>query len=158
MKNLNKTGFTLIEILVVIAIISILSMVIFASFEESRKKARDTARSADIQQLAAALKIYGATYGKYPSEADGNCTGSDSFGAGGCLQVLVTSGLYNALPTDPVNEDDSVYQYSNSCASPSGNNANRYKVWTLGERNQSATTAGWSDDNTIGYTTCIDPE
>lgn len=51
-------GFTLIEILVVVAIISLLSMVVFASFNEARKRARDSVRIADLEQAKAAMFIY----------------------------------------------------------------------------------------------------
>ncbi len=158
-KPINKLkGFTLVEILVVIAIIGVLSLIVFASFDDSRKKARDTARISDMQQLGAALHLYGSTYGSYPSASDGECTGTNSFGPSGCLQVLVSSGIYQALPQDPVNADSHIYQYDNSCANPSGSGDNRYRAWTIGEREQGATASGWTDSNTIGITSCLDPE
>lgn len=160
MKKLNNKlkGFTLVELLVVISIIGILSLIIFASFDESRKKARDTARTSDIQQLGAAIHLYGATYGHYPSSSDGACTGSGSFGPSGCLQVLVTSGIYQSIPQDPTNTGSQIYKYDNTCATPSGGGNTYYRVWTIGEREQNATTYGWSDSKTIGVTSCTDPE
>lgn len=146
------------ELLVAITIIAILSAIIFASFIESRKKARDTARISDMQQLGAAVHIYGATYGKYPSSSDGECAGTGSFGPSGCLQVLVSSGVYHSLPQDPMNTDSHVYQYDNTCANPSGSGDNRYRAWTTGEREQDATVYGWTDSMTIGVTSCADPE
>lgn len=90
-------GFTLIEIIVVVAVIGILSLVVFASFEDSRKKGRDTARHADIQQLGAAVQVYGATYNRYPA----------------ALEDLVTADLFATLPTDPLGTDEYVYAYEN---------------------------------------------
>lgn len=160
MKKLRNElkGFTLIEILVVISIIGMLSLIIFASFDESRKKARDTTRISDIQQLGAALHLYGATYGHYPSSSDGACTGASSFGPSGCLQVLVTSGIYDALPKDLTNTGSQIYQYDNTCVTPSGSSNNRYRAWTIGEREQNATASGWTDSKTIGVTSCTDPQ
>ncbi len=151
-------GFTLIELLVVLVIIGIFALIAFASFEEARKKSRDTARSADMEQLSAALRVYAATYGRYPSSSDGSCTGTASFGGAGCLQVLVTAGLYSALPQDPKNTATQVYQYDNTCNSPSGSSDQRYRAWTIGERDQGATTLGWTDSKTIGATSCTDPQ
>ncbi len=145
MKSNLKTnqGFTLIEIIVVIAIIGILSLIVFTSFEDSRKKARDTARHADIQQLGAALQAYGVTYGNYPSN----------------LNDLVTVGLLLSVPTDPVNAGVNVYTYENSCATPSvTNDTQYYRLWTIAEREQDATAAGWTDSKTIGVTSCADPQ
>jgi len=138
-----EQGFTLIEIIVVIAIIGILSMIVFASFEDSRKKARDTARHADIQQLGAALQTYGATYGEYPSD----------------LEDLVSVGLLLSVPTDPVNEGDNVYTYENACTTPSvSGDTQHYRLWTIGEREHDATADGWTDSKTIGVTSCTDPQ
>ena len=138
-----ERGFTLIEILVVIAIIGLLSLIVFASFDDSKKKARDSARHADIQQLAAALQTYGVTYGEYPSD----------------LADLVSVGLLFSIPTDPLNDGDNVYTYENSCASPSvTGDTQYYRLWTIGEREQEATVAGWTDSKTIGATSCADPQ
>lgn len=137
----TKQGFTLIEIIVVIAVIGILSLVIMASMDEARKKSRDTARISDIQQISAALQVYGATFGRYPET----------------LSELVDEGMYAEVPEDPINEDEHVYRYDNDCASPSvNNNTLYYRVWTIGEREQSA--EGWSDSKTIGATNCTDPQ
>jgi len=46
-----KKGFTLIELLVVISIISLLSTVVMSALNDSRIKARDTQRVAQIREL-----------------------------------------------------------------------------------------------------------
>lgn len=158
LNNKWGRGFSLIEILVAISIIAILSMVVMASLEDSRKKSRDTARSADMQQLAAALQIYGSTYGRYPSSSDGACAGADSFGPSGCLQVLVTANLFTTLPQDPTNSESFIYQYDNSCVTPSGSNPRQYRAWAIGERVHQGISQGWNTDETIGVTTCQDPQ
>lgn len=145
MKHMNtpNKGFTLVEIIVVIAVIGVLSLVAFASFEEARKKSRDTARAADIEGMKAALHVYAATYGRYPS----------------ALSDLVTAGLYTTLPTDPLNSGSQVYTYQNTCATPAvTNDTQYYRLYTIGERDQDAQAAGWTDDNTIGATSCTDPQ
>jgi len=64
-KN-TKRGFTLIEILVVIAIIGILSSVVLASLATSRAKARDARRIADLEEVKKALELYYDSNGAYP--------------------------------------------------------------------------------------------
>lgn len=51
-------GFTLIELLVTIAIIGILASVVFASLNESRKKARDSRRLSEIKDIGLAAERY----------------------------------------------------------------------------------------------------
>ena len=59
-------GFTLIEVLVVIAIISLLSSVVFVSLSQARVKARDSKRVQDLVQLRNALELYYSKNGRYP--------------------------------------------------------------------------------------------
>lgn len=69
MKNMNKTkkinGFTLFELLVTISIIAVLTAVAVVSFGGMTKKARDSRRIADLQNIRVALeaiKQVGTTY------------------------------------------------------------------------------------------------
>lgn len=63
----NKSGFTLIEILIVIAIIGILSVAFIPSILGAPAKARDTQRIEDVQKIADFLLLEyisdGTTYG-----------------------------------------------------------------------------------------------
>jgi general secretion pathway protein G len=88
-----KKGFTLIELLAVIAIIGILATVITASLLSARAKGRDAKRVADLNNIAAALKIYYADNLKYPTN----------------LTSLVPNYLPK-LPTDPSNSAN--YDYA----------------------------------------------
>jgi prepilin-type N-terminal cleavage/methylation domain-containing protein len=56
-KN-NKKGFTLIELMVVIAIIGFMSSVILASLTATRVKARDTQRISELRNIEKALHLY----------------------------------------------------------------------------------------------------
>ncbi len=62
-----KKGFTLVELLAVIAIIGILASVVLASLSTARRKARDARRVADIKQLQLAVELYADSSGIYPS-------------------------------------------------------------------------------------------
>lgn len=58
MLQLNKKGFTLIELLVVIAIIGVLGSIVFAPFNEARKKGRDGKRIAELKGLQSSLLLF----------------------------------------------------------------------------------------------------
>jgi prepilin-type N-terminal cleavage/methylation domain-containing protein/prepilin-type processing-associated H-X9-DG protein len=58
MPRRRLRGFTLIELLVVIAIIAILAAILFPVFAKAREKARQTACSSNLHQLAMAWTQY----------------------------------------------------------------------------------------------------
>lgn len=58
MLQLNKKGFTLIELLVVIAIIGVLGSIVFAPFNEARKKGRDGKRIAELKGVQSSLLLF----------------------------------------------------------------------------------------------------
>lgn len=72
----NKSGFTLIEILVVIAIIGMLSSFGVAATRNARRKANDTKRIASIKQVEKALELFYADHQRYPNNIDEGVSGS----------------------------------------------------------------------------------
>ncbi len=65
-----KRAFTLIEILVVIAIIAILAAIIFPAFATARGKARSAACQSNLKQLGAAMAMYIGDHERYPYAVD----------------------------------------------------------------------------------------
>jgi prepilin-type N-terminal cleavage/methylation domain-containing protein len=61
-----KKGFTIIEIMTVIAIIAILSVIVYANVNEGRKKARDAIRIHDAQTLAKSIDSYYVEHNALP--------------------------------------------------------------------------------------------
>lgn len=64
MKNIK--GFTLVELLVVIALIGILTMITASTFVTAQIKGRDIKRKADLNSLSKALQMYYNDFGKFP--------------------------------------------------------------------------------------------
>lgn len=66
LKNKTSAGLTLMEILVVIAILSVLSTMAIVALNNARSKARDDIRMADLQNIRIALNLFHAESGQYP--------------------------------------------------------------------------------------------
>jgi prepilin-type N-terminal cleavage/methylation domain-containing protein len=67
MRKLNRGGFTLIEMLVVVAIIGLLSSIVVIGLGGARSKARDAKRLADVQQIINFAEVNYTPSGGYPS-------------------------------------------------------------------------------------------
>ena len=63
----TRKGFTLIELLVVIGIIAILATLSIIAFSTARRKARDSTRLNQVEQMQKALELYYQDNGEYPS-------------------------------------------------------------------------------------------
>lgn len=66
-----KLGFTLVELLVVMAILGILTVVTLGNFQTSQIKARDAQRKHDLREITNALEAYFNDHGGYPEASGG---------------------------------------------------------------------------------------
>ena len=74
----SQSGFTIIELLIVIAIIAILAGVVLVNFQGAQAKARDSQRLTDLRSLQAKLEEYYHDNSGYPSTfTAGSFTGID---------------------------------------------------------------------------------
>ena len=118
-----QSGFTLIEIMVVVVILAVLGALVVPKILENVDKARVTRAQSDIRAIQTALDLYRLDNFKYPTTEQG-------------LQALVTQptdpsitnyrsgGYLSALPKDPWNNP---YQY----VSP-GANGRDYDIISYG--------------------------
>lgn len=74
MKNKQKglnSGFSMVELLVVVAIIALLSSVSLVAYQQARQKARNTRRISDMVQIIKVLELYNLTNKGYPAGVNG---------------------------------------------------------------------------------------
>jgi prepilin-type N-terminal cleavage/methylation domain-containing protein len=62
----KTAGFTLVELIVVIAILGLLATVSLVSFRGTQIKSRDVQRKNDLAQIQKALELYYNDYKQYP--------------------------------------------------------------------------------------------
>lgn len=65
-ENLRGSAFTLIELLIVVAIISILSSIAVPNFLEAQTRAKVSRVKADMASMTTALEVYAIDRNKYP--------------------------------------------------------------------------------------------
>ena len=91
-----KKGFTLMEILIAIAIIAILTAIGIVSYGSINKGARNAKRKSDIGQIQSALELYRSDFGYYPA------VNTSSLDDATNLEDDVDFVTYlSAVPTDP---------------------------------------------------------
>ena len=94
----NKNGFTIIELLVVLAIIAVLSSLGITFFSAAAAKGRDGRREEDIKEIQNILALYANNRGRYPV-----CSPEIVInGTTDCLSVaLIGEGSAISTPKDP---------------------------------------------------------
>jgi len=144
----HSKAFTLIELLIVIAIIGILSSVVVVSMGNTRAKARDARRMSDMRQILLALELYYDSYGKYPGPTSSygesespSCGGWDTSTVDNdkdgkpFIEPLIDTGLMGNVPTDPIGGGTCsgyTYRYYRYSAGSGGCDSSRGAFFVLG--------------------------
>lgn len=66
----KESGFTIVELLIVIVVIGILAALVVTTFSGIQRKARDSERQTDINAIHGQVEAYYAQNGRYPGLAD----------------------------------------------------------------------------------------
>ncbi len=103
MSGSKQKAFTLIELLIVIAIIGLLSSIVLVALNNARGKGRDAKRIADIRQLVTALNLYYSDNNVYPPVVDPSGPGGWETTLNSYLTGLVSGGYISVEPNDPLN-------------------------------------------------------
>jgi prepilin-type N-terminal cleavage/methylation domain-containing protein len=126
MEKKSQKGFTLVELIVVMSIISLLSSIVLANLNGYIAKARDSKRISDFEQISKAFYIYYAQKGSMPTfDYTGNywCEGGGNYEQ--AMQKLVDAGLLPSIPHSPPGASYCYYNYG------PGNNVGALLVTTL---------------------------
>ncbi len=117
----SNSGFSLLELLVVLSIMAILVTLSISSFSTAQRKSRDSKRKSDIRQIQGSLEQYYAVCGyKYPTPAGG------FFNSINCPTPPLS-----IMPTVPTDPRQTTPYYCGPTPSPSNCNSNGYTVCAL---------------------------
>jgi general secretion pathway protein G len=101
-RKSTAKGFTLIEMLTVVAIIGILASITGVSLSGARKQARDSERVTEVGQISLAVELYYNACRQYPA------TLITTAGTG-CPTGITLGSFLQSIPTDP---NGSAYTYA----------------------------------------------
>ena len=107
------TGFSIVEMLVVIAIIGFIGSIIFTQMSQSRARARDAEREQEIKSLQNTLALYVVNARTYPLWSSATtafrpltCSSADEI-----FTQLISGGAVNGPICDPLNTASYQYEY-----------------------------------------------
>ncbi|NTV44824.1 MAG: type II secretion system protein [Candidatus Yonathbacteria bacterium] len=94
----SSRGFTILELLVVVAIIGILAALTMVLATQIRAKGRDDRRTQDMRQLQNALSLYYTNHNIFPISASPTILR----GTNSVSTALLNDGVIGSLPADPL--------------------------------------------------------
>jgi general secretion pathway protein G len=93
-RRRGAEGFTLIELIIVIAVIGILATLVIPRMSQTPLKAKEAVLKADLHAMRDVIDQYFADRGSYPES----------------LEDLVQHGYLRAIPKDPLTNSTSTWQ------------------------------------------------
>ncbi len=108
-----RKGFTLIEILIVTAIIALMASSVLVGFAPAQRQGRDARRIADLRQAQNALELYYSKCGYYPggAQAASPCGNFSQISSWTNLSTALTGSNIGVsrIPNDPSSGKNYLY-------------------------------------------------
>jgi general secretion pathway protein G len=122
-------GFTLLELLITMAIIAMLAAISIFALSGARQQGRDGKRKSDLESIRSALELYKADCDKYPSNIPTAASATSLNGNTAPCNVGATNVYLNKTPADPsgseygysVNGTNSTYEVCAKLENPGSN-------------------------------------
>lgn len=86
-RKFNQSGFTIVELLIVIVVIAILAVIATVAYNGIQERARETALLSDSAQVGKQLKLFQADKGRYPATVSTDCAATPDSDTNKCLKL-----------------------------------------------------------------------
>ena len=107
----SKKGFTLIELMIVIAVIAVLTTLVLVGLGQMQKRGRDTQRVATANGVRTALECYNGTAGVYPTSFTWNQVRTQ-LGSGCFTSDTLTDPSTTNIPSNGIVTGIATYSYA----------------------------------------------
>ncbi|MDR3582450.1 MAG: type II secretion system protein [Candidatus Pacebacteria bacterium] len=110
----KEKGFTLIEILIVVAIIAVLASIVIVGVGPAQQSGRDARRISDLQNVRNGLQLYYSKCGFYPGATSGStlCPAQTNSYAGMTTALTGSNLGISSIPVDPSSNRNYYYAAS----------------------------------------------
>jgi prepilin-type N-terminal cleavage/methylation domain-containing protein len=109
------TGFTIVELIIVIVVIGILAAIVTVSYNGAQDRARFDAYRNDLVRINEAITVYYAERGRYPIDAGVGSAPNTNYCITGTTSFMQNTGLapsyISPMPKVPSNSGGSYYAY-----------------------------------------------
>ena len=96
-RSFNESGFTIVELLVVIVVIGILAAISLVSYSGISKRAIEVSLRSDLSNAATQLKMFNVENGSYPATISTDCSASPTSTTNLCLKPSAGND-YSRIP------------------------------------------------------------
>lgn len=107
---IKQRGFTLVELMIAVAILAVVSAVGFTSFSQSQVRGRDARRKSDLRSIAVALELYYQKNKNYPCSSSYAISNSANWITDECSTATpkptLATNYISEVPTDPLKSPD----------------------------------------------------